>query len=165
MSSFLIRITLLVLLFTATGCPYESEVPIDEPSVAVPTALPGVWMGVSDSGAVITVTAADAYTFHIKYEKNSEGTKYYAAYLSHLRNMYFMNLRTRNQDSLIADGTYIFYKFELSADGTRLTLSPVTENIREKFTTSRSQKAYFRKHAHTSFFYEIDEDLMYKKSE
>jgi hypothetical protein len=164
MSSFLIRITLLVLLFTATGCPYESEVPIDEPSVAVPTALPGAWKDVSDSGIVVTVTQTDAYSFHINYTEDSGATRNYSAHLSRLRNVLLLNLHPL-QPGTGLNGPYAFYKFELSADGKHLTLTPVTDNIREKFTSSRRLKAFFRKYVHTSFFYPIDEEFRYEKKE
>lgn len=164
MSPFLCRITLLVLLFTATGCPYESEVPIDEPSVAVPTALPGVWKGVSDSGIVVTVTQTDAFSFHIRYTEDSGATHNYSAYLSVLRNVSLLNLHPLQPVSGLT-GPYAFYKFDLSADGKHLTLTPVTDNIQEKFTSSRRLKAFFRKYVHTSFFYTIDEEFRYEKKE
>lgn len=165
MQTLFVRIILLLLLFITTGCPYESEVPIDEPSVAIPPTLPGVWKGLSDSGAVITVTPADAYTFEISYYKQTDGTKYYSAHLSELRNVLLINLHPKKPVATGLSGAYAFYKFELSDNGKHLTLTPVTENIKEKFTSSHRQKAFFKKYVHTSFFYDADEELEYEKIE
>jgi hypothetical protein len=162
MSPLFTRITLLLLLFITTGCPYESDVPLDQPSVSIPEGLPGNWTNQEDSGSVIEVTPKDAFSFEINYTSVKEAPKQYVGHLSQIKNVPILNLHPVTPVSGLSKG-YAFFRFRLSANGKELVLTPVTENIKEQFQSSRKLNAFFRKCIHFSFFYDNDEELIYKK--
>jgi hypothetical protein len=162
MKKWICLFALPLLLIITTGCPYESEVPLDNPSVEIPATLPGTWAGLSDSGAVITITPLDRFSFLIQYNTKQEPVKLYTAFLSQIKNVQILNLHPQQPETGLT-APYAFYKFELTNDGTHILLIPVTENIKEKFTSPTRQKKFFKKYILTSFFYDADEELEYEK--
>lgn len=54
---------------------------------------------------------------------------------------------------------YYLYKMDVSPSGSRITLSAVTENIDEVFTSSAELKAFIQKNMKHSFFFEKEEEV------
>ncbi|MBK8087658.1 MAG: hypothetical protein IPK31_06790 [Chitinophagaceae bacterium] len=149
------------------GCPYETEVPIDKPEVKFPAGLLGKWEPKSSSDDIYTIKKKDDYIITItkvkKEAKPDDAAEEYEAFISDVGGIKFLNLSEKKGEDF---GTkkYYLYKLEISPSGARLTLSPVTENIDEKFQTSAELKNFIQQNMKHSFFYD-KEDEVYIKAE
>ncbi len=151
---------LFVLTIMLSGCPYGCELPIDKPSVKINPALLGKWEPKSSSDEAYTVTQMDEFNYQIvKTGKDVKDKTVYNAYLSEIEGTVFLNLRDAGDNS---DKKYYFYKVELNGSGSKVVLSPVTENITETFTSSEELKAFFKKYKSLSFFFSKDHDTYIK---
>lgn len=147
--------------FLLMGCPYETEVPIDQPSIQFPANLFGKWEPKSSSDDVMTITRKDDFTVTItktnKDAKPDDTIEQYEAFLSEVNKIWFLNVTEMSE----SNGTpkYVLYKMEVSPNGARITLSGVTENIDETFTSSAALKAFIQKNMNHSFFFEKEEEV------
>jgi hypothetical protein len=143
-----------------TGCPYESAVPIDAPSVAIDPQLLGKWRTDPEAQDLLEVTRADAFTYRVtevatKADSTTE-RKHYLGHLSLVDGVKFVNLQAVASNPQPADSTtYMLFKLELRGKD-RFVLSPVSEYVREQFKTSAELKAFIKKHLRLSFFYETE---------
>jgi hypothetical protein len=143
------------------GCPYASEVAIDNPSVKVNPSLLGSWEKKSSEKYIYTVSKTDDFNYKItRTDSAAQSPSIYKAYMSDVDGDKFLNLQETGSYSEKA--TYYLYKVELNSSSTRVTLKPLTENIREKFSTSDELKSFIRKNKNLSFFYGKDEEVFYK---
>ncbi len=167
MKKLLYFFAVITASFFVMGCPYESEVPIDKPEVKFPVALVGKWEPKSSSDDIYSVKKKDDYTIVItklkKDAKPDDTPDEYEAFVSEVAGLKFLNLSEKKGEDY---GTkkYYLYKLDLSPSGARLTLSPVTENIDEKFQTSAELKNFIQQNMKHSFFYD-KEDEVYIKAE
>ncbi len=144
----------IIILFS--GCPYSSEVTIDQPSVKLDEKLLGKWEGKSSTDYTYTVTKLDDKTYNIDKKSASTGdVTNYNAFLSEINGTRFMNVYEPGGEN----NTYYFYKVEVTSSGSKTTLIPVTENIDEKFTTSSELKDFFKKNMANSYFFAKEEDI------
>lgn len=152
-----LRYILLLLLFvTFTGCPYNSEVAIDESKMKIDERLIGKWESKSATDYDYIISKVDERTLKIEKKPKAEGelTTYYG-FLSEIKGTRFLNIYEESANPR----AYYFYKTELTTSGAKLTLSAVTENIREKFTSSAELKAFFEKYMGLSFFYDKEDEV------
>ena len=151
---------LLILTVMLGGCPYGSQIPLYTTGKKINATLLGDWEPKSSADEKYKVTKDDDFTYKIvKTSKNSKEPSVYKAYLTDLDGETFLNLWEENGSS---EKTYYFYKLELNSSGSKATLSPVTENITEKFQTGEEMKAFFKKYKNLSFFYEKTQDVFIK---
>ena len=151
---------LFALAIMLGGCPYQSENALDKPSIKVNPILLGAWEPKSSSDDKYTVTKDDEFTYKIeKKGKEAKDVTHYKAFLSKVDDSNFLNLWEDNGTTPI---TYYFYKVELNSANSKVTLSPVTENITEKFATGDEMKAFFKKYKNISFFYGKDAEVLIK---
>ena len=147
--------------FLLMGCPYETEVPIDQPSIKFPSNLFGKWEPKSSSDDVLTIKRKDDFVVTItktkKDAKPDDSVEQYEAFLSEVGSMKFLNVSELSEYS--SNPKYYLYKMEVSPSGSRITLSAVTENIDETFTSSAELKAFIQKNMQHSFFFEKEEDV------
>jgi hypothetical protein len=150
---------LFILTIMLTGCPYGSELPIDKPSVKINTALLGKWEPKSSSDEFYKVAKMDEFNYKIeKGGKDVKDKTIYTAHLSDVDGTTFLNI----QGDPTSDKKYYFYKVELNSSGSKVVLTPVTENITETFTTSEELKAFIKKYKSLSFFFGKDADTYIK---
>lgn len=155
--SLLFAIGFISLVFM--GCPYSSEVAIDTPSVKIDEKLLGKWESKSSSDYSYTVTKADAFTYTIEKKSASSGdVTTYKGFLSNVGGTFYMNVYEDGSTT----PTYYFYKIEISSSGAKTTMTPVTENITEKFTASAELKDFFKKNQINSYFFDKDADVYIK---
>jgi|WetSurMetagenome_2_1015567.scaffolds.fasta_scaffold571960_1 hypothetical protein len=165
MKKLLVQSFLMISILTLfTACPYESGVPIDKPSVKVYDNLIGKWIKGTDEEAenptYFVINKIDNYLFNIqKNEFNSYDSVYtqsnYTAYISTIGNTDFLNV----QES----GSETFYLHKMILDNDMLTLYEITDNIDEKFESSKELKDFIEKNMEYSFFYNKDEEIYYKQ--
>lgn len=111
--------TFVSLTLLLTACPYNSEVPIDEPTVKIDDKLIGKWEAKNSGDYFYYVTKKDDFTykFEKKGKKNTESTVY-TGFLSVIDGVKFMNVYEDNSSAK----SYYLYKIEQSAAGPRLRL-------------------------------------------
>ncbi len=150
--------------FLLMGCPYETEVPISEPSVTFPADLLGKWEPKSSGDEIVTIRKKTDYIVSIsktkKEPKEDDKPEEYEAYLSEVDAVKFLNISEVGEQG--SGAKFYLYKIEVSANNSRITLNAVTENIDEQFSNSAELKAFIQKNMHLSFFYE-KEDEIYQK--
>lgn len=150
--------------FLLMGCPYETEVPISEPSVKFPADLLGKWESKSSGDEIMTIRKKTDYIVSIsktkKEPKEDDKPEEYEAYLSEVDAVKFLNISEVGEQG--SGAKFYLYKIEVSANNSRITLNAVTENIDEQFSNSAELKAFIQKNMHLSFFYE-KEDEIYQK--
>ena len=160
MQLFAMAVCCLLLM----GCPYETEVPISEPSVKFPADLLGKWESKSSGDEIMTIRKKTDYIVSIsktkKEPKEDDKSEEYEAYLSEVDAVKFLNISEVGEQG--SGAKFYLYKIEVSANNSRITLNAVTENIDEQFSNSAELKAFIQKNMHLSFFYE-KEDEIYQK--
>jgi hypothetical protein len=162
MQKLLSLVSLVLFSFFLMGCPYESEVPIDQPSVKYPAGLLGKWEPKSSSDDIMIISRKDDLLMKIvktkKEAKADDTPEEYEGYLSDVGGTKFLNLYEKKEESF---GTkkYYLYKLELSTSGARVTLSPLTENIDEKYDKPADLKAFIQKNMNLSFFYHKEDEV------
>jgi hypothetical protein len=153
----LFTLCLLVLALFFMGCPYGSEVAIDDGKAKLEEKLIGKWEAKSSSDYDYIVSKYDETTYKIEKKPRQEGeSTIYYGFLSDLKGTRFLNVWEDNENTT---RTYYFYKMDLTTSGAKLTLSPVTENIKEKFTSSAELKSFFEKNMALSFFYNKEDEV------
>ena len=161
MKKFVQLFAVVSFSFLLMGCPYETEVPIDKPSIKFPANLFGKWEPKSSSDDVLTIKRKDDFAVIItktkKDAKPDDSVEQYEAFLSEIGNLKFLNVSELSEYS--STPKYYLYKMEVSPSGSRITLSAVTENIDETFTSSAELKAFIQKNMQHSFFFEKEEDV------
>lgn len=155
------KILLLPLLFFGlllfSGCPYSSEVAIDEPSVMIDERILGKWESKNSQDYLYTIAKIDKNNYSIEKRKTaSDEVTLYRAFLSVLDSTRFLNIY---EDLNVNEKTYYFYKFEVSSSVSRITLTPVTENIDEQFHSSKELKEFFKKNMKNSYFFDKNEEV------
>ena len=154
-------IPLIAICLFLGGCPYESKIPIDSPSVKINAALLGKWEPKSTSGDHYIVSKLDDFTYKIEVKKKDDkDPTVYNAYLSNIDNDVFLNLYNSKEE---LERKYYFYKLTINKSETKLTLASVTENIDEKFEKPEEMKSFFQKSKNLSFFFEKEEDVYIKE--
>ncbi len=160
MKKIAIAINLLIIWVLCTGCPFESAVPIDAPTLPINPNLLGKWTSDPEAQSLLEIAKTDPFTYRItEVETSMDSTtrrKYYLGHLSVVEGVQFVNLQMIEQDKPRTDSlTYMIFKLEIKHKD-KFVLSPMTEYIREKFKTSAEFKAFVKKHLRLSFFYEAD---------
>jgi hypothetical protein len=141
---------MLLLGILLTGCPYESSVPINKTPAKFRQELLGKW--VSDDGKMtIGMAKTGDSNYSITVEEGKPTPDVYYGYLADINGSIFMNLSTSQPGT--AGGTYHFYKIELPGSNS-MVISPVTGNIREKFSTSEEWGRFVKENMKNSYFYE-----------
>ncbi|HLP38481.1 hypothetical protein [Lacibacter sp.] len=147
--------------FLLMGCPYETEVPISDPSVKFPAELLGKWAPQSSSDEIITIKKKTDYIVSIsktkKEPKADDKPEEYEAYLSEVDAVKFLNISELSEQG--SGANFYLYKMEVAANGSRITLNAVTENIDEQFSNSAELKSFIQRNMHLSFFYEKEEEI------
>ncbi|HXB39864.1 MAG TPA: hypothetical protein VNZ49_04930 [Bacteroidia bacterium] len=162
MKKLLLQITLLSgLMLVLQGCPYNSEIAIDEPAVKTDAKLLGKWEPKNSGDYMYTVTKKSDYLYDFsKKSKNTPtDTSSYLGYVSLIDGVQFLNVYDKYSSST---KTYYLYKMEMTTSGAKITLSPVTENITEKFANSADLKAFIKKYMALSFFYSKDKEEYFR---
>ena len=142
---------ILALCILLSGCPYETKVPIDNPTVKINPKLIGTWEEQKDHD-VYKVTRQDEFTYAIEeIEKEKNKVDHNIAYLSEVNGVTFLNLSENKPSG--SEKKYQLYKIEMRGDDL-IRVFPVTENIREQFTSSGELKKFIGGNKKNSYFFE-----------
>jgi hypothetical protein len=162
------KLILLLFLFVITvafyGCPYNSRVAIDEPNIKVDKSYTGVW-GFKNGTTKYQVTKLDDYHLKIAQlpmvskeadSKDSKDTTIYIAHFSKIKDANFLNVSQMTKYNEPGENGYYIYKIIVKGEN-EISLTEVTSNIKEKFSTSEKLKAYIEKYMNLSFFFGTEE--------
>jgi hypothetical protein len=160
MKKFFLQLGILAgLMIVLQGCPYGTEVAIDEPSVKIDEKLLGKWEAKNSGDYTYNVTKKDDFNYKFeKKGKTSTDATMYTGFISVIDGAKFMNI----YEDAASTKTYYLYKLEMSGSGAKATLVPVTENITEKFANSAELKAFIKKYMGLSFFYSKDKEEYFR---
>jgi hypothetical protein len=139
------------------GCPYSSDVPIAK-SIAPENRLLGTWEKKGSDDKSYTVTKeGNEYKIEEKTIKSGNVTVY-KAILSDVKGVKYLSI-TENGGT----ASYSLYKVEVGNGNQMVTLLGVTENLKEKFSSSDELTACIEKYQNLSFFFDKDAEVFTKK--
>jgi hypothetical protein len=157
----------LIICFLCFACPYESVTPIDQPQIPINKTLIGVWKeeGQTEEPNNFDIRKQDEFTYLItentyrKQDKTLEQKKF-KGYLSIIDNASFLNIKMiKDSTNLTVSDNYFLYKIENKEN--KIRLLPLSQYIREQFSTSKELQEFIRKYQNLSFFY-AEESLYIK---
>ncbi len=154
---FFRSIILLCLLWICTACPYESPVPISAAQLPIDRQLLGKWTDSPESNDFFEVKAKGEFIYLIeenvfsKARKVHEIKKYYA-HFSSIDAQLFLNISPRDSLEKPIRDDFLLYQL-VKKDSTSFSLTPLSEHIDEKFTTSSDLQGFIQKYMNLSFFY------------
>lgn len=160
------NILLLSILLLCTACPYESYLPIDKPNLAIKKALIGVWKSATEREEPdnYDIRKFDDFTYLItentysKEDKKLE-QKHFKAHLSTLEgNLYFNLKMIKDEVNITVSDNFFLYKIEIQ--DTKMTLYPLSQYIKEQFSTSAELQGFIKKHQNLSFFYATESEYI-----
>jgi hypothetical protein len=146
------------------GCPYESKVPIDDPSNAkADKELVGKWEE-KGSDDYSWKSELDGNMYRIEKVNIKEGgdPTIYKGFLSDVGGTPFLNVYEVDEYSS-TDKKYYLYLVEKKGEE-RVKLKAVTDNITEEFTSSTELKAFIKKNMGISFFFNKDDEKTFYKN-
>jgi hypothetical protein len=160
MKKSILLFVLLSLTILFYGCPYESKVAIDEPSIKVDKSYNGEW-GFKNGSTKYLVSKLDDY--HLKITqlpaetkeadaKYTQDTVTYIAHFSKIKDISFLNVSQKSKYDEPGKNNFYLYKFSVKGEN-EIVLTEVTSFIKEKFSTSDKLKAYIEKYMDLSFFF------------
>lgn len=156
MKSIKIPAVLIILSIFMMGCPYSSSVPLDSPSIKIDPMILGAWKGDMDSKCTYMVLKGNEFTYKIEERKDSGKINILYAHLTIIDNIKYLNVL----DSSNMEKPYCFYKFEKLSNEQKILLTPVTEYIKETFSSSKELNKYFRNNQSNSYFFENSPNIM-----
>jgi hypothetical protein len=164
---------LLAFSLVFMGCPYESQYPLDVPSIPVSKDYMGKWYSKGGDAGNIIVKKLDAYTYlvqdvgttsakdrkaqekEMKAIAKENGEKYepskkeppteYHAHISMVNNVTFVNVKK------LDSRTWYIYKMEGNKD--KVTIAGLTPYIKESFSSSKQLSKYVADNMKYSFFF------------
>lgn len=158
MKALLSIILVLMVCIISGGCPYETDVPIDNPSVKINSKLLGKWKDSQTEDASYKVSKKDDFTYSIeKSQKDSDDKEKYLAYASVINGTTFLNIW--EDKGFEEKHSYSLYKMEVKSEK-QITLTEVTENIDEKFISSDELKKFITANMKNSYFFSKDETIL-----
>jgi hypothetical protein len=136
--SFFLLLSFIALVFA--GCPYESAVPIDKPSQIVNRLLLGSWTMTDEQGTPVkfVVTKVDNYNYKI-VENDGKQTLTYTGFVSKVGEVLYLNVKAST------DAGYSFAKLDFNTNASQLTVSFISDELKEKFNSSAELKEYILK--------------------
>lgn len=137
--------------FLFAGCPYESKVPIDPPSVKINPDLLGTWEDQANKNETYHISKQDEFSYHVVVtDLEKDEHEIYHAYASVVKGVTFLNISKEKQGN--PPSSYLLYKLDIEDDHT-FTLSEVTDNIDETFATSSDLKKFVGANMKNSYFF------------
>jgi hypothetical protein len=154
----------IMLIFTMTGCPYESPVPLGNScSSSVATELLGKWVYPSATGKSDTVEFIqfNEHEFFIEFRENKEGG---IRIISKGRGFITVvkNQRILNFCELGSPVKYYFFKYEVK-NNRMITWSPSDKFIKKPFNSSEELLEYFKKNMDRKEFYGAPDTAVHVK--
>jgi len=149
---------LLAAMLLLTGCPYESDTPVDQGSYPAPAWLPGKWQLVKQdgTGTVYDLKANKGNAALLEATTSVETIR--KIFLSKVGNSIYLSVYEPSDD-MSEEGYYIYRLTKKS--NTEIELLPVNEHI--NISGAGSLKEFLRQHENDETIFEKSELSTYKK--
>lgn len=173
MKKTLLYFLALPFLLVIAGCPYESDYPIDDPSIKVDINYLGKWedtekktVGMSGGDGtdvpVYVVTRKSDYIYGVSYKYSSyseedgytESVDNYEAHISIVGGIQFLNVKKTSINDVSEEnrtGKYMLYKLEIS--GSTMVLTELSSCINKKFSNSAQVKSFITQNLTNELLY------------
>ncbi len=132
------------------GCPYESTVPVSQPSIAVEEQLLGQWVSEAESYNEYFISKADKMHYKVLQRAITGHTADYLGHLSEVKGITFLNLYSDSTQ------TYYLYRINLNAAEAQFTLMPVSSKLTEHFSNSAALRNFVEKNMNLRSFYDSE---------
>ena len=149
------------------ACPYKSKVPIEIPNQEINKELLGKWIKKADKDNknpeyfMISKRNEKFKCNIVKFEYQSSDSTYketkYITHFTTIKKVLFLNMQKENEDD--------FYLHRLDLNKNEFTLFELTDNIDEKFISSKKLKKFIKENMNHSFFYNKEEKKYVKVEE
>lgn len=167
MSKNIIIPLLLLFAFALWGCPYESEVPVDEPGIRINEEWFGLWKRPGEEKSYASLSKykpTDTLSYRLVYnswtsEHRSYEVKMFKAFLSKVDETYFMNI----QPEMKMGGNFFLFGISCNATIDTLRLRPVNEENAPRFTDSPSLREWIKKQLVQKNFFDAEELFVREK--
>lgn len=141
------------------GCPYESQVPITQPSIPVNKKLLGKWASKDEVYNTYTITQASANAYKIVQRNTIGDVSRYTGFLSEVKGALFMNVFSDSTKS------YYLYRVKINPESNKYTLTPVDNDLPEHFGSSEALLDYVEKNMNLKSFYDEDDRAEFEQIE
>jgi hypothetical protein len=157
---------LLAIVVLLAGCPYSSNVPVDEGTVKISANLAGSWISSGDKEAenpsYYIITVDDKFHATAKKMEYSSSDSTYNSTVYHLtfsdvNGETFMNAKEDESES------FYLYKFNFDEKAGEVYTSEVTDYIKETFSASSELKDFIAKNKSNSYFFTNTNDTYIRK--
>jgi hypothetical protein len=160
-------ILLLLSAFAMWGCPYESVVPIDEPSIPIDKGLFGKWMqqGEEKSYAALSkLSKSDSTSYRLVYnswtsEHRSYEVKLFKAWFSRIKEHWFINI----QPEMKSGGTFFICAIDCNNTQDTIRLRPISNDNAPKYTKSKDLRKWISKKMDQKDFFDQEEVFLRDK--
>ena|SRR5690606_31898850 len=150
---------LVVFSLGLFGCPYESQVPISQPSIPVDAQWLGTWNSKDEVYNSYKVSKASALEYHIE-QHNIRQVSHFRGFLSEVRGNMFMNLYSDSAK------TYYLYRVKLEDSGKKLIFIPLKRDLKDHFGSMDGLRNYIEKNMNfRSLYSEKDQAVFEKESD
>lgn len=160
----LLFISILAGGIILTGCPYESDYPIDNPSIKIDIGWLGKWESADGTKNpdgtnpiyYVTKKTDNSYALKTTYSNYdemgnfTEETNEYEGHVSIVNGIKFFNLIQINSDPSIKS-SYMLFKLEIS--GSTVVLSEISSCINKKFSSSAELKTFLTNNLNNELLY------------
>jgi hypothetical protein len=158
-SKLLKWVALFVGAIVFMGCPYSSTVPLSATGTKISDNLIGTWELSGSPGTTAEIVRTSATTVNIlKKAPEDEAATTYVGTITDVNGTLFLNVKEEGDSEY---NSYYFYKITKEGEF-KLTIHPVTTNIRETFENSDEMKKFFANNMQNSYFYDSGEETYYK---
>lgn len=139
------------------GCPYESTVPIGEPSIPIENRFLGVWVSADEVYHEYIIYRISDMEYGIAQTDLVGGRREYRAFMSQIKNVSFLNVYS---DSL---RTYFLYRVDPTGNGDMLTLRPVSSQLPDHFGSPAGLRTFVERSMNLRSFYDERESSVFTK--
>jgi len=148
------------------ACPYKSDVALDaKPIQSIKKEVLGVYEKKGSSSYTYTVEKENDNIYKFIRTSTSETSKSkpseYFGFTSTIDGETYLQMYRQSKYS--SKKVYYLYRMSLNKSNTILSLEPLSEHIKEAFTSSKDLRAFIAKYKDLSFFFGKEEK--YYKSE
>jgi hypothetical protein len=164
MKKIILLFSLVLIMISFYGCPYESKVPISDPTIKISDDFIGEW-NYKDTKTRYIISKDDDYHMKITsipVDSISKDTAVYIAHISKIKDYSFLNItKVAKENNFFSSGVGTYYLYRIVKSGkNEMTLKEVTNNIKEKFESSKELYSYIEKYMDLSFFYGTEENYI-----
>lgn len=143
------------------ACPYNSNVPLSTADTKAPAFLIGTWEKQDDATIQVEIKQGGGNSLDVikttKSEDSEPTIENYTVHVTDINGTMFLNVSEKTE----YEPSYYFYKVIREGEN-KMTLSGVTENIREKFEDSGAMKKFFAANMQNSYFYDATDESYFK---